>query len=87
MHVTVVDRAAMDAAWGTSAFAGAILATVEISDDCPKCGKPRGKPEKRRFHEFGEYYYVDCWHNACGHLDRYRAVLREAQRRGADARS
>lgn len=77
MRVTVVDRAAMDAAWGHG-LGGVILRTIEIPATCPKCGGPRGEPVMRPFFEDGESYSVSCWTNPCGHIDTYPDVLREA---------
>lgn len=79
MQVTVVDRARMDTLYGQPRFPGVIRRTVEINDKCPSCGGPRGKPQKARYHEWGEFYYVDNWTNPCGHLDRYSDVLQEAR--------
>lgn len=54
--------------------------TITISDNCPICGGPRGKPEPYRFCEDGEWFVVDKWENACGHLDTYGNCLREAEK-------
>lgn len=78
MQVTIVDRAQMDATYGGPGFAGIALRTVKIRDRCPQCGGPRGDPVKNRYHEWGEFYYVDNWTNPCGHVDRYSDVLQEA---------
>ena len=51
---------------------------VEISDDCPKCGQRRGTPEPQQFCEDGEWFTVDRWTNACGHVDTYKDVYQEA---------
>ena len=45
---------------------------VEISDNCPVCGKKRGEPFPYRFHEDGEWFVVDRWNNPCGHIDTYK---------------
>ena len=52
---------------------------VNIADTCPVCGGPRGKRYHHRFHETGEWYNVDRWDNPCGHVDKYRDVLKEAK--------
>lgn len=52
--------------------------TVEISVNCTVCGKRRGRPQMRRYHEDGADYYVHRWFNDCGHLDTYPDVLAEA---------
>lgn len=53
--------------------------TISISDDCPICGKKRGKPYPYYFCEDGEWFTVDKWTNPCGHLDKYRECLKEAE--------
>ena len=78
MRVKVVDRQAMADRYGTPSFNGVVLRTVEILDVCPVCGKQRATPSKSRYHEWGEFYEVDTWMNACGHVDSYTDVLREA---------
>jgi len=78
MQVTIVDRKHMAATYGTPAFRGVCLRTVDISDKCPACGGARGEPRKTRYHEWGEFYYVDNWTNPCGHIDKYSAVLNES---------
>lgn len=78
MVVTVLDREAMNAAWGCGPGPGVILRTVRIHDRCPVCGGPRGTPVRRTFCEDGEWYSVDCWENPCGHRDMYADVLIEA---------
>lgn len=78
MIVTVVDRAAMARQYGTSSFRGAVTRTVKISDHCPQCNEERGVTRVERFHEWGDYYEVTRWDNACGHVDMYPDVLAEA---------
>lgn len=77
MKVTIVDRHAMDALYGTPAFNGVVLREVEIDDKCPVCDEPRGEPQKQRFHEWGQFYSADTWTNVCGHTDKYSDVLAE----------
>lgn len=48
--------------------------TREISDKCPVCGGPRGKPEPNSYCEDGEWHILDNWTNVCGHLDKYQDV-------------
>ena len=74
MIVTVVARAGMSAEWGHGPFR-VLLATVEISDQCPACGGPRGDPHWRNFYEDGVSYSAQCWENPCGHVDRYADVI------------
>lgn len=74
--VTVIDRAAMAEAWGTSHY-GVILRTVQIADRCPQCGGPRGKPRLHRQCDDGDWYNVSVWDNPCGHRDMYSDVLQE----------
>lgn len=52
---------------------------INIADTCPVCGGPRGKPYHHRFHEDSEWYTVDRWDNPCGHVDKYKDVLKEAR--------
>jgi hypothetical protein len=79
MIVTVLDRAAMDATWG-SGPTQVITRRVEIADTCPQCGGPRGAPNGYNGHEDGVSYWVNVWLNSCGHTDYYVAVLAEARR-------
>jgi hypothetical protein len=76
--VVVLDRAAQDAAWGRGG-GGLVFRTVTLVWICPSCFGPRGEPSPRRFCEDGEFYWVDCWQNPCGHVDHYPEVLREAE--------
>lgn len=55
---------------------------IRISDNCPKCGKPRGKTKPYRFCEDGEWFIVDKWENPCGHIDNYKDCLIEALAKG-----
>lgn len=52
-----------------------------ISVNCPRCGKPRGRPELviRYDARCGHYYCVDHWVNPCGHVDTHREMLLEAE--------
>lgn len=74
MRVTVRDHAE----WGTSS-PYISTPTVTISSRCPVCGGPRGEPKLNRYVEDGEWYNVDNWTNPCGHVDGYKAVLKEAR--------
>lgn len=60
-------------------YVGVTIRTVTISKLCPQCGGERGEPFNHNFHEDGEWLSVDRWHNPCGHVDMYSAVLREAR--------
>lgn len=53
--------------------------TVEIDDNCPKCGCKRGKPKHHRFCEDGEWFSVNIWENDCGHVDSYKDCYFEAK--------
>lgn len=53
--------------------------TIEIGNNCPVCGGPRGKPYSYNFCEDGEWFTVDRWENPCGHIDKYGDCIREAQ--------
>lgn len=52
--------------------------TVKIADTCPVCGGPRGELRWQTFCEDGEWFTVNVWTNACGHVDKYTDVLKEA---------
>jgi len=78
MIVRVIDRAAMDQRDGLS-YGALIFRTVEISDTCPKCGGPRGIPYLAQYCEDGDWYQVHNWNNPCGHPDKYRDVIKEAE--------
>jgi hypothetical protein len=60
-----------------SEYVGLSVVTVTVGPECPRCGGPRGEAEPWRFHEDGDWYVVDKWRNACGHVDSYDAVLAE----------
>lgn len=51
---------------------------INISDTCPVCGEKRGEPKNHRFCEDDEWYDVNVWENACGHIDKYKDCLIEA---------
>jgi hypothetical protein len=72
MRVTVVER---------SKSTGGVLNTpeIEIADNCPKCGQPRGKPYGFNFWEDGTSHWCQCWQNPCGHIDYYDDVLKESK--------
>jgi hypothetical protein len=52
--------------------------TIEISNNCPKCGGPRGEPVDRNYYEDDEWYCLSNWVNPCGHVDYYGDVLVES---------
>lgn len=80
MIVTVIDRRAQDFDWGHGlSNINRYLRNVEIADNCPRCGNPRGIPTWSRLCEEGEWYSVSNWDNPCGHLDMYSDVLKEAE--------
>ncbi len=54
--------------------------TIEISNQCPICGKPRGKPYPYRFREDGQWFVIDKWDNPCGHIDCYSTVFLESKK-------
>ena len=72
--VRIVDRST----WGTPGPYPRILA-VTVPWVCPQCGGPRGEPRDYRFFENDDSHVCDRWENICGHIDRYDAVLAEAQ--------
>ena len=53
----------------------------EIDDKCPRCGAQRGVERWRGFSFDGSRRLtVDCWENACGHIDKYSDVRKEGKR-------
>lgn len=77
MKVTVRDRSA-EPAWGTGGLTNPCVRTIEIADNCPKCGEKRGEPQGLNSCDDGAYYWVQIWNNPCGHKDYYVDVIREA---------
>lgn len=55
------------------------LITVEISDNCPVCGGPRGELYQTHSYDGSRRLSCDGWKNPCGHVDRYADVILEAQ--------
>lgn len=51
--------------------------TLEISDDCPVCGKPRGRIYGALSYDGSRRMNVDAWKNDCGHIDKYVDVREE----------
>ena len=49
---------------------------------CPKCGKPRGKLFRILSYDGSRRMLVDGWSNACGHIDYYSEVRKEARENG-----
>lgn len=86
MIVTVIDREAMEREWGRPGLYTVITRTVEISDNCPICGKERGEPGLRHFMEDGYPYTVHVWMNPCGHVDKYSDVIKEFENRKHQSR-
>ncbi|GGZ23897.1 hypothetical protein GCM10010387_16440 [Streptomyces inusitatus] len=61
----------------SSGYQGVRVVTVTVAAECPRCGGPRGEAKPHRFHEDGDWYVVDRWSNACGHVEQYTDVLAE----------
>lgn len=59
---------------------GYAIATYEISDNCPVCGKPRGKVFGTHSFDGSRRMNVDGWRNDCGHIDKYSDVRKEGKR-------
>jgi NTP pyrophosphatase (non-canonical NTP hydrolase) len=57
---------------------GMDVITVTISDYCPVCFMPRGKPYKALSYDGSRSVEVDGWNNPCGHIDTYERVRFEA---------
>lgn len=45
---------------------------------CPVCGMPRGEPREGTSIDGSIRMSVSVWENACGHVDKYTAVINEA---------
>ena len=56
------------------------LHAVRVTLDwvCPLCGGWRGEPYPGLSYDGSRRLAVDCWQNACGHVDMYAAVREEA---------
>jgi hypothetical protein len=55
---------------------------VDITDKCQQCGKKRRvKIWRGLSYDGSRRLSVDCWQNACGHVDRYETI-REGVRAG-----
>ena len=52
---------------------------ITISDRCPVCGRPRGKPFKTFSYDGSRRVACDGWENPCGHIDKYENCVKEAQ--------
>lgn len=56
------------------------LIKVEISDLCPICKGPRAaRAWKGISYDGSRRLNVDCWMNACGHIDKYADVMKEGK--------
>jgi hypothetical protein len=49
---------------------------------CPVCGGPRGEVYPARSYDGSRVLHCDGWRNACGHIDYYEKVVREAANNG-----
>lgn len=83
MTVTVRDRSS-EPAWGTGGRFDPVTRTIEISAFCPVCGGRRGEPFGINEHDDGAWYWVQGWHNPCGHKDTYVSALQEARELAQD---
>jgi hypothetical protein len=54
------------------------LRMVTISAFCPTCAQRRGQPHLILLSNGRRPYWVDVWHNDCGHADNWESVLEEA---------
>lgn len=57
---------------------GLYTVTVTVPWVCPTCGGPRGEPYDTVSWDGSRRLGCHGWTNACGHLDKYSAVRREA---------
>lgn len=58
------------------------VVTLEISDNCPECGEPRGKVFTTLSYDGSRRLGVNGWRNKCGHVDRYDKVRDEGKKVG-----
>jgi hypothetical protein len=77
MRVKVRDNRAESERWGYGR-GGPIVRTVIVPWVCPACGGPRGEVRGLNSCDDGDYFHVNVWDNACGHVDMYDDVLDEA---------
>lgn len=54
------------------------LITVQISDNCPECGQPRGEKYDTISYDGSRRLHCHGWINPCGHIDKYSNVRKEA---------
>ncbi len=52
-------------------------ATIQVSNHCQHCGKPRGQHRLVRQTVNGKELCVDGWVNPCGHTDTHEALILE----------
>lgn len=52
--------------------------TVTLEWTCPVCGGPRGEPFDTVSYDGSRRLHCDGWRNACGHVDKYADVRKEA---------
>ena len=55
------------------------LITLEISNYCPLCGKPRGRIFGTHSFDGSRRLNVDGWRNNCGHIDKYSEIRKEGK--------
>lgn len=54
------------------------LRMFEIKNECPVCGAERGVKRWKGFsYDGSKRLVVDCWQNACEHIDVYSDVVKE----------
>lgn len=80
MRVTIMYRNNYDGGDGWTYYP----MTIEIGDNCPHCGGPRGEPRYHRQCEDGEWFDLQVWSNPCGHVDFYQSVYEEHKQRCQD---
>ena len=64
------------------------LYTIDVVLDwvCPVCGAERGVPKLVASYDGSRRLHCDGWENACGHVDMYADVRREASTNGLNCR-
>ena len=55
------------------------LCTLEIADNCPACGCPRGRVFGTFSYDGSRRLNCDGWINDCGHVDTYTMIRKEGK--------
>lgn len=61
--------------------------TLTLPWRCIHCGGPRGEPFAGLSYDGSRRLAVHCWHNPCGHVERYDEIRTWADQHGITARA